>query len=83
MLAELRNGEVPNVVEAVAFPNKEAGLVAEGTVSAGLDWPCCPKSERPLEAPVEPPPSVVAGFAPNIEEGSAGFAAPKRDAAGF
>lgn len=82
-LVALGNREPPAGVEAVALPNKEAGLAVEGVVSAGLDDPCCPNIERPPEPAAGAALSVVAGFAPNMDEGSAGFVLSKIDMAGF
>lgn len=82
-LVALRNKEPPDGVDAVGFPNREAGLAAEGVASAGLDSPCCPKSERPPEPAEGAALSVVAGFEPNTDEGSTGFVVSKRDMAGF
>jgi hypothetical protein len=81
-LVELGKSEPPAGFEAAAPPNKEAGFDA-AVGSAGFDCPCCPKSERLPEPPVAPLVSVAAGFVPNIDEGSAGFVALKRDALGF
>ncbi len=81
-LVELRNEELPGAVEAVVFPNKEAGLV-EGAISAGLDGTCDPKSERPPVLPMEPVFSMPAGFVLNVDGGSTGFVVGKRDGPGF
>lgn len=80
-LVELGKSDPPVGFAAGAPPNKEAGFDAAAG-SAGFGCPCCPKSERPPEPLVAPLVSVAAGFAPNIDEGSAGFAAPKIDALG-
>jgi hypothetical protein len=81
-----KDGELPDgVVEAVAPPKRELGLV-EGAVSVGLDS-ACPKTEEPPEPDAVLVPCVVAGFAPNIdpgvEEGSVGFVLPNIFPAGF
>lgn len=81
-LVELGKSEPTAGFKAAALPNKEAGFDAAAG-SAGFDDPCCPKSERPPEPPVAPLVSVAAGFVANIDEGSAGFVVPKRDAFGF